>query len=73
MHNPRRIVCGAVLAIALLASCDVNDRPATSTTTPSVMTTQPAPAPTPAYPAPEGYPAPEAATTSAYPAPTSTP
>ncbi len=71
MYNPRRILCGAVLAIALLAGCDVNDRPATAT--PSVMTTQPAPAPTPAYPAPEGYPAPEAATTSAYPAPTSTP
>jgi hypothetical protein len=69
MSCPRYILCGALLSAALLAGCDVNDRPATPTPVPSVMTSQPAPSSATAYPAPESYPAPE----TAYPAPTSTP
>jgi hypothetical protein len=71
MKRPRRILWGALLA-ALLAGCDISDRPAAPTATPPVMTSQPALPSATAYPAPESYPPPEAPAETAYPAPTST-
>ena len=71
-----RIMYGALLLAALLAGCGTNAEPTpppTSATSPSVMTSQPVPAPGTAYPAPEGYPAPNNPVETAYPAPTSTP
>jgi hypothetical protein len=73
MSSPRYILYGALLATALLAGCDVSNRPTAPTGAPAVMTSQPAPASATAYPAPESYPAPEAPAETAYPAPTSTP
>ena len=73
MKIDRCIIYGALLVAALLAGCDTNIQPATSSTPKSIMTSQPAEPAGTAYPAPAGYPAPDSPTTAAYPAPTSTP
>ena len=76
MKIDRWIMYGALLLAALLAGCGTNAEltpPPTSITPPSVMTSQPVPAPGTAYPAPEGYPAPNNLAETPYPAPTSTP
>jgi hypothetical protein len=76
MKIDRRIIYGALLVAALLASCGTSNQlttPARSPTPLIVMTSPSMAPPGTAYPAPEGYPAPDSPTATAYPAPTGTP
>ena len=73
MTSPRYVLCGALLAAALLAGCDVSDRSQGPTAIPTVMASQTLPAFATAYPAPESYPPPAPPAETAYPAPTGTP